>query len=370
MLAATDSNPLDIILISSAAQADASTNSLIKTYPFPPPSEFARRDRSGIRGTLECILHRRKHYVPAIKKVSELIINHVKSTQPNRIWAILSTTASIDITYKIARSTNIPILVHVWDDPRHIMQQRKIDRFHTKQTWNRFTEILKRASRLGVICEQMGDAYRCYSTAESIVIRHGLKNHVDPSYPKQNSNEFRIALTGSMYCYSAWKALQSALDILQWRINGKQVVLHVAGCEIDFRAFRPAQCVFHGWRDQLDIENLLSDCDLLYLPHPFEDWQRHLAELSFPTKFSTYVATGKPILLHAPSYSSVAHFAREHHFEPYTAELNPNKLANFLTERFSTPNQLINYCDLSAKIGSSILGKQQFIEATQRFLRT
>ena len=220
-----------------------------------------------------------------------------------------------------------------------------------------------------MICEEMANAYQPYSSAEMLVIRHGLKDGVRPSYPLTTSTEFHIAFIGSMYCYSAWKAFLSALDILNWRIGKKDVVLNVVGSEINLRAFRPARAVFHGWRELPYIETLLAQCDLLYLPQPFEDWQRILAELSFPTKLSTYVTTGKPVLVHAPSYSSVSLFAKRHEMEPVTAELNPEKLAALLTLQFTNPSQVERYCEQSARIGSTSLGKQQFVDATRAFLR-
>jgi hypothetical protein len=248
------------------------------------------------------------------------------------------------------------------------MMQRQLDRLTVKRTMRRFDELLIHAKKLGVICEQMAEEYAKRSSAPAIVIRHGLQDSVTPRSEPTSTDEFRIGLSGSMYCYSAWKAFQQALDRLNWQIGSKRIVLIVAGSEIQFRAFRPAECRFYGWRSLEEVNRLLSDCDLLYVPHPFESYQEPLARFSFPTKLSAYVATGRPILMHAPEYSALTTFCQKHQFGILTHELRVDRLSELLKAMLTNQQELNHLSQQTARIGATVLGRQQFIEGTQAFL--
>ena len=54
---------------------------------------------------------------------------------------------------------------------------------------------------------------------------------------------------------------------------------------------------------------------------------RPLAELSFPTKLTTYLAAGRPVLLHTPAYASLKNFHEKYRFGLCTSSLEPTNLA-------------------------------------------
>jgi glycosyltransferase involved in cell wall biosynthesis len=57
-----------------------------------------------------------------------------------------------------------------------------------------------------------------------------------------------------------------------------------------------------------DISSALAEADVAFLPLSFEPNMRHVVETSFPSKTAEYLAAGIPVLVHAPSYSSVARY--------------------------------------------------------------
>jgi glycosyltransferase involved in cell wall biosynthesis len=61
-----------------------------------------------------------------------------------------------------------------------------------------------------------------------------------------------------------------------------------------------------------DIASVIAEADVAFLPLSFEADMRHIVETSFPSKIAEYLAGGVPILVHAPSYSTVAKYCREH----------------------------------------------------------
>jgi hypothetical protein len=55
----------------------------------------------------------------------------------------------------------------------------------------------------------------------------------------------------------------------------------------------------------------LSATDFCYLPCWFAPEKRRHAELSFPTKLTTYLAAGRPVLYHGPAYAWAAQVMRD-----------------------------------------------------------
>jgi glycosyltransferase involved in cell wall biosynthesis len=60
-----------------------------------------------------------------------------------------------------------------------------------------------------------------------------------------------------------------------------------------------------------DVAAALSEADVAFLPLSFDPDLRHVVETSLPSKIAEYLASGVPILAHAPSYSTVARYCRE-----------------------------------------------------------
>jgi hypothetical protein len=56
----------------------------------------------------------------------------------------------------------------------------------------------------------------------------------------------------------------------------------------------------------------MAECDILYCPYFFDEKRKEISRTSFPSKVTTYLAAGRPILYHGPDYASPAIFLREH----------------------------------------------------------
>jgi glycosyltransferase involved in cell wall biosynthesis len=69
-----------------------------------------------------------------------------------------------------------------------------------------------------------------------------------------------------------------------------------------------------GWVSQSELPNALSNADILFLPYSFAESSRHAVATAFPSKTADYLASGKPILILAPNFSTLVRYAREEGF--------------------------------------------------------
>ena len=332
MLAVSDVEKVSLIGIVAQSQCKsvdlARLNEFHSLEPrfewFPAPSTALARSLSRLR-------HRVFQYDRHLKGLVRDSRGFLKAQSPEQVWVILNSTTAIDLCFELLPEINTDLIVQVWDDPHHLCQQRLVDRFTRKRTMARFEALLRRAKRVGVICEEAASHYRKLSAAPMIIVRHGLADvQASPRYEFETTNEFRIGFSGSLYAFEAWRTLEKALDQLNWEVNGRKVVLVVAGGRIEFTSRCRADARFVGWRSQSELHELLCGCDVLYLPQSFSSNDRALTQLSFPTKLSSYVATGRPIIAHGPTYGSVNRFCKDHQFGVVCESLEPASMCELL----------------------------------------
>lgn len=83
----------------------------------------------------------------------------------------------------------------------------------------------------------------------------------------------------------------------------------------------------HEWVSQAELPDVLSTCDILFLPYSFKEDQKPFVIAGFPTKTTDYLASGRSILVFAPGYSSLANYAREFGFAEVVDQPNEDALA-------------------------------------------
>ena len=80
--------------------------------------------------------------------------------------------------------------------------------------------------------------------------------------------------------------------------------------------------------------------DLLYLPLAFSKSSARISRYSMPTKLPEYLATGKPVLFHAPFESALFQVAERYDLNPRLATIDPAALDGFI-ERWQTEPECI-----------------------------
>jgi hypothetical protein len=279
----------------------------------------------------------------------------------------VNSSAVIDVCWRLQKQFQTPLCLQIWDDPLHILRQRGLDRWTTRQTLKRFDDLLQKADRVAVISEQMREAYAARTAAQIYIIRHGVNCTPEVYAAQSNQGRFVIGFSGAMYADTAWRAFQGALDLLGWEIDGRKVELIVLGSRVSFQSRKVASARFLGWRTQEQVIEALSACDLLYLPQSFGSLDEPLTRLSFPTKLSTYVATGRPVFLHTPEYGSLTKFSRNQNFGLLCNELNPAVIAKIL-QGAKESHVASEQARASRRIAGEVLSSSKFKQSVRAFL--
>ncbi|WP_143543672.1 glycosyltransferase family 4 protein [Rhodopirellula sp. MGV] len=339
------------------------------TIAITPPNEWYTTERHNALTLPQRYCRHRFRFGKQLQQQLQHINTFIRQRDPEQLWVVLNSIGMIDLASMISDSFPGTLITQVWDDPIHLCKQRQIDRFNRSRTLSRFRQLLQRSSRIGVICEEAASSYEGQTNAAMHIVRHGLPGKsVGPRLESDHPGEFHIGFSGSLYAKDAWQSLHRALDSIDWQLAGRQVVLVVTGSQVQFRSKSTAKCLFYGWRNQDDLQRLLGSCDCLYLPQPFSAGQVELAKLSFPTKLSSYVATGRPVFVHSPQYSSVSRFCEEHSMGVVCQSLAPESVVSQLQSLACDSSYYRDQAESSARVANEVLSYDAFASGVRGML--
>lgn len=254
-----------------------------------------------------------------------------KAQKVDAVWAVLDSPASIALAAPVAEALDLPLRVTVWDDIEHNVGYFGLDRFTANASRRSFQQAVRRADSLAVIGETMQAEYQRRYGKRGVIVRHGLDTAAVEVVMPPADGPIRIGFAGSVSARSAFKCLLEALDTLGWAIDGREVTLVLMGQRFDLWSNVPRRIECLGYQRSVeDVLGILAGCTINYLPQPFEASWRPFSELSFPSKLTTYLAAGAPILLHAPPYASLPAFFAQHPFGALCDVLDAGALAQSL----------------------------------------
>lgn len=298
-----------------------------------PPSQLGRPGRAWAALRNEVAF--RRHVRGLVREaVAFGRLHHVEA-----VWAILDAPTSIAMAEPVARALGKPLISLVWDDAEHLASYFGMDRVASANMMRRTEQAIRAAERCAVIGETMKRHYEERYGTSGIVLRHGLARQVLQPVRHRDNGEpvFSLAFAGTMNAPCAFNALVAALDSTDWRIAGRAIELRLVGPRFDMRSDKAALFRSFGWRSVAETIRLLADADATYLPQPFSDARRNPAELSFPTKLTTYLATGRPIVLHAPAYASLPQYHQQQPLGLHCGSTDPKAIVETLHRLIAEP---------------------------------
>jgi len=258
--------------------------------------------------------------------------NLVRAIKAQVLFAV-PWNASCVAAWLIHRWTRIPLHIYIMDDPAGAPAYPAWKAIPYRALMPR---ILRAASRVWCVSEPM---------AENIRKRYGVD--AQPLLPLLDVQEFIaqsvketerptgkacIVYTGAIY-----DAQLDALQNLAAALNGAgftqsdaadaRLLLYTSVTEPMLRRMKLSGSRIHRAHVPIaEIPRVLAEADILFLPFSFDPRMRHVTETSLPTKLSEYLASGVPILVHAPPYATVARYCRDYECGVVVDEKDPEKL--------------------------------------------
>lgn len=315
-------------------------------------------------GSLECFFKETYTAKVKIPQLAEQVRQFIKETQPDLIFCTLEGQTMIRLADQIQETVPLRMVTQVWDPPQWWMRSNSVDGWSINSILQTFSRVLKNSAAVAAASPAMAEAYAKEHGANAIPVVPGLPAAwaKKPATRLNDGNKLVIGFAGQMYSKDEWNELLATLDSLDWKVEGRDVEIKMLGREFELEGFYKRNIHYLGWRDQLESIEILSQCDILYCPYFFDRELESTSRLSFPSKLTTYLAAGRPVLLHGPEYSSPYKFLKENNAGMLCHGLAKTAISNAL-------GRLVYDTDRYAELAEN--GNKAFINnLTDEYMRT
>ncbi|HTE75117.1 MAG TPA: methyltransferase domain-containing protein [Xanthobacteraceae bacterium] len=247
-----------------------------------------------------------------VKSLLREAIEFGRKERVDRIWAVLQGQTIIRLTGLLAEHLQVPLYTQVWDPFSWWACANNLDFRTTREVSATFEAVVRRSAASATASPIMAELFRRRYGVKAVALMSSHPRSVArlPSPSIGSDHALSIGMAGQFYAANEWGSLIHALNCAGWQIAGRKVRITVVGPQAPPTP-APPHVEYLGWKTQAEAIEILSHCDILYCPYPFDFQRKEVAELSFPSKLALYFATGRPTVFHGPDYSSPHHYLRQ-----------------------------------------------------------
>jgi hypothetical protein len=220
--------------------------------------------------------------------------------------------------------TGVPYIVVVHDD--YVTEMNFVGRWATRAVINAAAHIY------------------CVSPGMQETIRRNFRVDAELQLPAAERREHRPARPAGreisiVYAGSITAAVEDNLKLLVTLITTGKLAQSGVEAELHlYTVLKPEQkqewgwdhpnIVIHSWVGQAELPDVLSNADILFLPFSFAPEEMHTVKTAFPSKTADYLASGTPILVFGPKYSTLVAYALREGFGEIVMEPEGELLAH------------------------------------------
>lgn len=192
-----------------------------------------------------------------------------------------------------------------WIDPLARSFAQKVEAF-----------FLKGAAEIIVLNQFMSDELHQRYGVTAKIVHHPCEladYQTAPGFREKADAEIKIVFTGAVYeaNYDAFRDLLTGLALL----GDQNLRLHIYSSQPpDALADKDhaQKIVWHAHEPPSEMPRIQCGSDLLFLPLAFQSPYPEVIRTAAPTKMGEYLASGRPILVHAPSDSYICWYFRKY----------------------------------------------------------
>lgn len=278
--------------------------------------------------------------VPATWWRARKLAEYLRATGYTRLLVCTGGFADIPVGFLAGRWARVPVVAHYFD--WYGMQWPTRPR-RMAALWIE-SRIIRGLDAVIVPNEALRDTLVARYGVQPVVIHnpcheHALTQPTDPKWPSDDG-EISVVYTGAVYHahFDAFRNLALALAgsapagmRLHVYTSQPPSVLQDQGIE--------GRIVSHAHLPTDSIAEVQRHADVLFLPLAFESPIEEILRTSAPGKMGDYLATGRPILVHAPPDSFLSRYFKEHECGVVVDTNSPSAVAGAL-ERIATDEAL------------------------------
>lgn len=266
----------------------------------------------------------------AINNIIDRAVRFGERVKPDLVWCILQGQTMIRLALPIALALGVPLNTQIWDTPEWWLSANQVDKYSSKIILSCYDKTISASDCCGTASFAMSDTYKLKYGVNTVPLIASLdqKFAEEPAISLNASDQIVIGMAGQIYSLQEWNLFLDALDSVDWTIAGRKVILRFFGYQFSISGHKKVNIQYYGYMPQHELIPLLSKCDILYCPYMFSSEHEITARTSFPSKLTSYLAAGRPVLFHGPEYSSPAIFLNKYNAGHLCTSLDKNMIIN------------------------------------------
>lgn len=294
------------------------------------------------------------HYLSEIYLIalfSVKTIQTVKKTQTNFLLGVSDSGPALIATYIAHIITRMPYAVYLFD----IYKGNNLGRLYNFLAKLFERVIMTRAALVIVTNEETEQFYRrrYRKKIKTAVIHNSAlpEEYSITRIPYQPLPPYNIVFTGNVY----WAQEQSVLNLIS-------AMESLADLPIELRLYvpKPTEKLLNAVAgksnikllaaNQSEMSKIQSNASLLFLPLAWNTQSPDIIATASPGKFTDYLASGRPMLVHAPDYSYVAKYVKKHGLGLIVDQNDKQFLTDMIRHFFEKPESASLYINRALEI--------------------
>jgi glycosyltransferase involved in cell wall biosynthesis len=275
-------------------------------------------------------------------EVLPMIWRGLKVIKEEKIDALLVCPTSGNFllaAYIMHKAAGIPISIYLLDNFVEA-QTLRLRKYFSKPIEK---AALRAASNVFVMSEALQEYYYAKYGIRSILLPHSIdleefNKQASEKKIENDGKKKRIVFTGMIYeaQFDAIKNLVNALEGLP-RVEFHTYTQRSANRLISM-GLSGNNIFHHSFVDPKSAMQIQREADLLFLPMAFNSPYPEIIKTASPSKLPEYLASGTPIVVHAPKYAYIAKYAREKGWGAIVDEPNTKLLRETVLNVLSDEN--------------------------------
>jgi glycosyltransferase involved in cell wall biosynthesis len=277
--------------------------------------------------------------------LSAEFVEWIKKIKPDIIYTQLGHLEFIQFTMEVKTKLEVPLVIHIMDDWIENSARGLLKKYWQNKIRNSFFNLLNKIDLLICISDYMCIEYekrynkKCLTFHNPISVEKFTLHNSKYNFIKSEQT-FIICYTGRVGFSNENGIMNMSKAVEDLRIEGMNICFEIYTPDyltiknrITYKSTTISKPIAHN-----EIANILSHSHLLFLPLDFNKKSIKYARLSFPTKASEYMASGKPILLNAHKDMAVTKHAEKHRWAIIVYNDKIESLKKVISEFYNNNN--------------------------------
>ncbi|MBI3596523.1 MAG: glycosyltransferase [Nitrospirae bacterium] len=214
-------------------------------------------------------------------------------------------------SYILHRLTGIPLYVYMLDlySAAQTFKIRKLMSVPIERL------VMRASKKVFVMSEALQDFYKRKYNIQTVLLRHPIElpqngSRIAKKVKINRNTKKTIVFTGMIY--------EAQLDALQNLVSAvnelSEVEFHIysqrAVPKLITMGLSGSNIIHHGYVDPSKISSIQREADILFLPMAFNSPYPDIIKTASPGKLPEYLASGAPVLVHAPEDAYISWYAK------------------------------------------------------------